>query len=297
MHKGMRDSIRWGLVTALGLSLVTAPLVWATHGRRFGTVAIPAEGYVLAGYLSEAEGPSAAWVVFVHGNRAEGQAHLLYQRIVSHLPSNASVLAIDMRGFGNSSAEGLESADRILDRTGDIEAAVEYLRAEYGVCEEEIVLMGHSLGALQVLRAGQSRPYRAVISIGPGDFRASLADSASRRAYAAKLSAAMGIRVPESSIAEEGQGFVPEELFRPSPQSPTVLVFGAFELPDSLRRAEVEIPEECSPMVRWETVPISDHMYGTEGEFLPPVVRLTTSWVPVGLLLWSIRQHIPRDPA
>jgi pimeloyl-ACP methyl ester carboxylesterase len=291
----MRLPVRWIIVALVAIGLVGAPLVLAAQARPSVSVTIPAEGYDLAGYLSEGEDPGGVWVIFVHGNRAEGQGHVLYRRIAGNLPASVSVLSIDLRGFGNSSSEGLEGSDRVLDRTGDIEAAADYLEATYGVQENQIVLMGHSLGALEVLKAGQSRRYRGVISIGPGDFHAFLADEAARRSYAAKLSAAMGIRVAERSIAEEGHSFLPQELFTPCPQAPTFLVYGAFDLEESLRRVEDDILKACSGSVRSVTIPLSDHMYGTEWGLLPGPIRSAASWLPVGLLLWNLQHLIPMD--
>lgn len=292
----MRTHHRWLLAALLVAAFTGAIFAVAPRPRPSRQITIPADGYQIAGYISEAADPHGVWVIFVHGNRAEGQGHVLYRRISGHLPAAVSVLSIDMRGFGNSSSEGLEASDRILDRTGDIEAAADYLGAEYGVEDIQVVLMGHSLGALQVLKAGQSGRYRGVISIGPGDFRAYLGDAASRQLYAAKLSAATGIRVADQSIASEGPAFVPEHLFDPCPQSPTVLVFGAFDLEESLRRAAGEIPEACASAVRWETIPLSNHMYGTEWEFLPWPLRSAASWLPVGLLLWNLNHLILLDP-
>jgi pimeloyl-ACP methyl ester carboxylesterase len=293
----MRFRFRSFIAVAIGaFGLAGVPLALAAQPRPFETVTIPADGYELAGYVSTAEEPNGVWVIFVHGNREEGQAHLLYRRIAGNLANDVSVLSIDMRGFGNSSSAGLETADRVLDRTGDIDAAVDYLKAAYGVEDSQVVLIGHSLGALQVLKAAQARTYRSVISIGPGDFRVFLADEPARRSYATKLGAAMGIRVAVQSIAEEGLEFVPKELFSPCPQSPVALVFGAFDLEESLRRAEGEILEACPGTARSVTIPLSDHMYGTEWAFLPGPVRSVASWLPVGLLLWNLDRLIAVDP-
>lgn len=291
----MRLPLRWVLAALVAIGLIVAPLAWAAQARPSRPVTIPADGYDLAGYLSEGEDPGGVWVIFVHGNRAEGQSHVLYRRVAGNLPADVSVLAIDLRGFGNSSSEGLEASDRVLDRTGDIQAAADYLDVTYGVQADQVVLMGHSLGALQVLKAGQSRRYRGVISIGPGDFQAFLADEAARRSYAAKLSAAMGIRVAEQTIADEGGEFLPKALFTPCPQAPTFLVYGAFDLEESLRQVEGDILEACSGSVRSLTIPLSDHMYGTEWGLLPEPIRSVASWLPVGLLLWNLQHLIPMD--
>ena len=280
----MRLPVRWAVAALVAIGLIGAPLAVVAQTRPFAAVMIPADGYELAGYLSEGEDPSGTWVIFVHGNRAEGQAHVLYRRIAGNLPGDISVLSIDMRGFGNSPSEGLESSDRVLDRTGDIEAAVDYLGVEYGVQDTQIVLIGHSLGALQVLKAGQSRGFRGVISIGPGDFRSFLRDAESIARYAWKLGRAMGVPVSPDQIASEGQDLTAAALFDPCPESPTILMFGALEWRDSLRNAADQIPQACAPALQWVTIPFSDHMYGTELWALPEPLQSAVTWPMVFLL-------------
>jgi pimeloyl-ACP methyl ester carboxylesterase len=113
--------------------------------------------------------PDGPWIIFAHGNRREGQAHPLYQRLTGNIRAEATVLALDLRGFGQSSADGLETAAAVWDRSGDIEAAVVYLKSHYQATDEQIILMGHSLGAAQALKAAQRRPYRLAIPIGLGE--------------------------------------------------------------------------------------------------------------------------------
>src|SRR5690606_21904853 len=108
----------------------------------------------------------------------EGQAHELYQRILKNLPDDATVLAIDFRGFGRSSSESISASDKLFDRSIDIDAAVAYLMQNHGAQRHQVILIGHSLGALQVLKAAHDQDYNAAIALGPGNFDLFLEENA-----------------------------------------------------------------------------------------------------------------------
>ncbi|HEX9795895.1 MAG TPA: alpha/beta fold hydrolase [Anaerolineales bacterium] len=259
-------------------------------------IQIEADGYHLAGSIAEGSRDTATWVIFLHGNRAGGQDHSLYRRLVGNLREDVSVLALDMRGFGASLTDGLTEDDPILDRTGDIEAAVAHLSTAYGVTPSNIILMGHSLGALQVLRAGQDQAYSLVVAIGPGDMRTFLDDPSEMQAYAAKFRANMGASVSAERIAAEGARFTPQRLFSPCPRSPTVLVFGQFDLAQSLRGALDEVPNACREVLDVVTVPFADHMYWTELGFVPDASRWYVSWPSVALLTMTVNGLLVTAP-
>ncbi len=276
---GLQRWLRRGgwLLAALAL----AALGWAARAesgltpRVYRPVSIPADGHILAGFLSTGTDPHGPWVLLVHGNRPEGQQHPLYEALRQGLLPEATVLALDLRGFGASSAGEPEESEPILDRVGDIEAAVAYLYA-LGARPDGVALIGHSLGALQVLRAGQGGDFGLVLALGPADFSAFLATTESRLAYAAKFQRATGLPLTADRLAQEGPAFTPAGLFTPCPKSPVVLVFGQFDLKESLAGARPFIEDTCGERVRWQRVPLADHMYHTEPNRLPGVLR---QWV------------------
>lgn len=272
---------RWGWWLLAVLLLVAPAMVgWAARAegappREYRTVSIPTEGYALAGLLSSGADPGGPWVILVHGNRPEGQAHPLYEALRQGLRPEATVLALDLRGFGASAAGEPEEDAPLLDRRGDIEAAAAYLQT-LGASEAGIVLVGHSLGSLQVLKAGQTGNYGLVIALGPAEFSSFLATADRRTDYALKFQRASGLPLTAARLAEEGKAFTPAGLFAPCPRSPILLVFGQFDLQESLEEDRPFVESACGDQVRWETVPLADHMYHTEPNRLPGLLR---QWV------------------
>lgn len=153
-----------------GVIVLLIPTMFTSKSRYYQEIDIPVENYTLKGYLSIGSSVVNPWVVFTHGNRKTCREHELYKLIRNNLSDSVSVLAIDFRGFGKSHFGDLSHGQHILIRSADIDAAIAYLRQNYGAEDDEIILPGHSLGAVQVLNAAKSHKYRTVISIGPGDF-------------------------------------------------------------------------------------------------------------------------------
>lgn len=277
---------------ALLLAMLAALLSWfLSESRTFETVTIPANGYEIIGYLSEGEQSESTWVVFGHGNRRQGQQHDLYKRLLARLDDDVSVLAIDFRGFGQSEGQGMWDADKIWDRTEDIEAAVAYLKRKYDVDNHHIILMGHSLGAAQVLLAARQTPYRLVIPIGLGDYDNILESLEAMENYSQKFEDNTGVPLPVEQMMAEGERFRSSALFSPCPATPVVLVYGAKEEtdPNSLLHSPDKIEGACPNGINWHIVPYSDHMYGTEtGSYgrLKPVY--TTFFLT--LLSWHLNQ-------
>lgn len=98
-----------------------------------------ADGIRLHGWFAEASQPRAV-VLYAHGNAG----NVTNRRDVLRLFSdrlNVSVLVFDYRGYGRS--EGTPSEDGVL---ADARAARRWLAARTNVREQDIVLVGHSLG-------------------------------------------------------------------------------------------------------------------------------------------------------
>jgi pimeloyl-ACP methyl ester carboxylesterase len=289
--------LRWlrAVAVAVLIGLTLLPYIYTSSSRRFEVVSIPADGYQVAGYLSVGTKANGPWLVFVHGNRKEGQSHVLYQRIANGIDDDVSVLSIDLRGFGASSGEGLERSVNILNRSGDIDAAVEYLHEGYGVTEDQILLAGHSLGALQVLKAAGSRRFLRVIPIGPANFEAFLTSQDRMEAYIEKFQYNTGVQLTPESMEREGSQLLPQQLFTPCPETPIVMVFASHDLGDGLDRHREKIPEDCISTIQWITIPFSDHMYGTEGSRLPRLFQPFHSNISVTLLISRLNRLLTAE--
>jgi fermentation-respiration switch protein FrsA (DUF1100 family) len=98
-----------------------------------------ADGNKLHGWFSEAKQPRAV-VLYTHGNAGNiSSLRPLLQLYRDKL--NASILVFDYRGYGRS--EGIPSEEGILV---DARAARKWLADRAHVREQDIVLVGHSLG-------------------------------------------------------------------------------------------------------------------------------------------------------
>lgn len=257
------------IVLLLVAGVVGVTKIQSSAPREYRQVEVPAEGYTLAGFLSEGDSPVGPYVILVHGNRPDGQAHPLYQAIRGALRPEVTVLAIDLRGFGASELEGSPGPKDGFDRLTDLQAAAEYLKGEFGARAKQIVLIGHSLGALQVLRAARESRFRSVIAIGPADFRLFLDPESSRREYLSKYQQVTGIRFDEKEFIEQASRFVPQALFQPCPETPIVLVFGQRDIREALSRHASSVLSACGDGIEQRTILLADHMYGTEDDRLP----------------------------
>ena len=95
-------------------------------------------------YERHGEGPA---IMFVHGS---GGHHMAWWRQVAYFRQWYTVLTIDLRGFGNSSA--VEGGPDSLDFVLDIEAVLD--EAKVGPC----AILGQSIGAAPALRLAVRRP-------------------------------------------------------------------------------------------------------------------------------------------
>lgn len=275
----------------LTAALISLPYLYLSGSREYQRVIIPADGYQLNGYLSTAPETGGKWVIFLHGNRKGGQSEELYRLIRQDLPQGLSVLAIDMRGFGASSNAEMEQAEDIIIRLDDIEAAVEYLEREYGVKDDQIILLGHSLGAAQVMRAALGHSYSQVLAIGLGDWDGLLEDEGKIEYYTEKFLNNTGVVVTPERVRDEGEAFSTTVLFKDCPMTPYWLIFasgddGLTPLANSYQEAN----EHCQADVHWSVVPFSDHMYGTESQGLPQLLKNYRTRIMVSLLMWRLNQ-------
>lgn len=281
-----------GLMIVLVILGIGFPYYYLSTNRTYQRVSIPANGYELNGYLSIGSEPEGLWIILTHGNRKIGQSHELYRQIRENLPNQYSVLAIDFRGFGESSNVGLEQSKKIIDRIIDIESAVKFLNHNSGVREDQIVLIGHSLGASQVMSAAVDHEYRQVIPIGLGDWDSVLADPKKIESYSQKYFANTGVLVSANRILAEGKQFSTKSLFANCPDTPVWLIFssrddGLEPLSPILRKAHAL----CGQSLQWSIIPFANHMYGTEIGRLPDSLAKIVSRINLSFLMMRLN-HI-----
>lgn len=273
------------------LGLLIIPGVYLSDDRSFEELSIQGDGYQLHGFVSEGTDVNGNWIILVHGNRKPGQDHELYQAVRENLPPEYSILAVDLRGFGGSVGDGENQLPASIDRSSDLRAASDYLFENYGVRQDQIILIGHSLGAAQVFNTAQDQNYLLVIPIGLGDWDAMLESESGLDGYLKKFEANTGIRVDYKVAYENAANFTTGSLFSDCPESRVWLVYASQDdaIPVHLEAFE-SLSEACSGMVYWSEVPVSDHMYGTEMYKLPEPLRGMYSRISLSLLKYRLNQ-------
>lgn len=101
--------------------------------------------------------PELATVIFFHGNGGNiSSVSWLAQRFASH---GFNVFIFDYRGYGASDGAAAKESELYAD--GD--AAVDVVIKQKGICAEQIVLYGHSLGTAIVADVASRRTVGAVV--------------------------------------------------------------------------------------------------------------------------------------
>jgi alpha/beta superfamily hydrolase len=277
------------IIIVLGIGLIFLPLRYLSSQRSYREVTISGDGYQMSGYLSEGTGPKDYWVILVHGNRKNGQDHELYRVIKDNLPEELSVLAIDLRGFGDSSGEGNSQVPNTIDRSEDLHAAENYLANNYGVQEDQIVLMGHSFGAAQVMKDALDHEHLLVMPIGLGDWDSLLDDPAAVQSYIRKFYTNTGASLQTEDVLVEGKDFTTNSIFADCPTSPVLMIYASGD--DGIqkyRKPYQELHERCESKINWTEIPLSDHFYGTEFTRMPEVLRRIYSRISLSLLMYRM---------
>jgi hypothetical protein len=287
----MKKILLVGLIVVLlvVIGLFVLPSFYLSSTRQFEEQSIEGQGFQLHGYLSEGTGPDGKWVILVHGNRSEGQEHELYQNIRAILPPEYSVFAVDLRGFGGSVGNGENQLPETIDRGADLAVVSNFLYENYGIQEDQTVLIGHSFGAAQVISAAQDQDYLLVIPIGLGDWDALLDSDSEIDGYIEKFYANTGIRVDRSVLIEDAGKFTTESFSRGCPESPVWFVFASQD--DAIPahwEAYKSLSEACPGLYNWSEIPLSDHMYGTEMSKLPGPLRGIYSRLSLSLLKYRL---------
>ena len=297
-HRGPWRAARALAVAALALATtVLVAAAWLARSprpqRHFTEVQIPTPEGVVVAQLSPPRRRDAPWVVLVHGSRRQGQDHRLYREIRTRVSAEAGVLAIDLLGFGRSALAAGAELHHPLDRSTEVLAALDWLSREHAVGDDRMVLVGHSFGAAQVLLAAHSRPVKLVAAIAPYDWDAAGAEANAPMTIAAKIERRLGVRVDPADVAAELRALAAVSLFAPCAEVPIVLLGGSCEPADGLFRRRERVPPSCRAGVRWVTIPLADHMYGTEGGSLPRPLRRLASRLMIDRLAWHLNRLLP----
>jgi hypothetical protein len=162
-------------------------LPWAFSEVMIGTIRQPthspppgyeeerldSEGLKLRAWVARGETRRPA-VVAVHG---VGDTLESYLEVAAKLRRRGhSVLLLDLRGHGGSEGKHMTLGGR---EASDVRAGIEWLRG-HALADAGVVLMGYSMGAVAVLRAGAERSdVKAVVAEAPfDDYRSSIAHHA-----------------------------------------------------------------------------------------------------------------------
>lgn len=132
---------------------------------------------IAAGVYRPSDRESSSGIVLVHGATAAGRKLALYTLLATQLAAYGHVvLAVDLRGLGESEKPVPSGHARSWDVTRDIRRAVDYLQSEPSLNASRISVVGHSMGAAYAIGAamGDRRITRVVAFEPPRRVRARL---------------------------------------------------------------------------------------------------------------------------
>lgn len=112
-------------------------------GMVYGKVQIPStDGVQLVGWLIPSADTSTLWLLYLHGNAGNIAKRGYVEHYAQLHRLGLNLLAVDYRGYGESSGKPTEQG--LYD---DARAGYEYLRSMQHVPAERIVVYGYSLGS------------------------------------------------------------------------------------------------------------------------------------------------------
>lgn len=100
-------------------------------------------------------------ILFFHGNAGNAYSRLGDLQTLSETTAS-SVLLLSYRGYGKS--EGSPSEQGVYQ---DAEAALQYAQNDLGFAEEDIILLGRSLGSAVAINLAQHRNFAGLILVAP----------------------------------------------------------------------------------------------------------------------------------
>lgn len=229
----------------------------------------------IVGSLYVPAGPRRGYVVVAHGNRPAGKDHPLYRRLCSVLSRDNVLLAFDFRGYGESDKIGEHTNDLTLDFSSDVVSAVEFMAKRFSIDERDVILVGHSFGALNVILASKRLGSLQVIAVGTGNLSEQVNDESWAKNQQEKLSR-IGLQVPLDRISIAYEPLVAVRIFEGLAPEDITFVWGESESGASELRPYIDSLNSVHGRVHTIVVPLADHMYWSEGSrgWLPRVARV-----------------------
>lgn len=238
------------------------------------TVFLKNDGRRIAGILHVPGVQPQGYVVVAHGNRPAGKDHPLYRRLCSILSRDNVVLAFDFRGYNESDEIGVYTNDFTLDYSSDVESAVDFVARRFLIDRREVILVGHSFGAINVLLASKRLGSRQVIAIGAGDLAKHVDNESWAKMQRNKLSR-IGLQVPLGRISLVYEPLLAERVFDGLSPEGLTFVWGDSESGASELRSHIDSLSSEPGRIQTNLVPLADHMYWSEGSqgWFPKMAR------------------------
>jgi pimeloyl-ACP methyl ester carboxylesterase len=136
------------------------------------------DGVKIAGTFYESKADNPAGIVLLHMLNRDRRDWDSFARALQ--ASGYAVVAIDLRGHGDSDLDWRDFADKDFRKmVEDVDVAVKYLKKQ-GIASDKISLIGASIGANVALEyASQNGNVRSLVLLSPGvDYRGLRADEA-----------------------------------------------------------------------------------------------------------------------
>ena len=239
-----------------------------TSGGQCEDITIQGDGSKIIGTVYIPSPTPKGYIVLSHGNRREGRKHPLYRDLAKRLSSDYVVLTYDFTGYGESE-KPRGNRFETLDFSKDIIASVRYLNSRFDIPPEDVILIGHSLGSLQVLNAGGLLNSRIIIPIGAGDIdRIWLSSQGRRKSYVDKIKKETDVEIESESLVNAFDALRFERIFSRYQFQNIIFIFGEYE-----RNKRENTEEHINGLYRKEgssinativVIPDADHMFRTE---------------------------------
>jgi pimeloyl-ACP methyl ester carboxylesterase len=237
---------------------------------------------------------STSFIVFCHGNRRDGRRHPLYRRLLKGLSRDHNILAFDFRGYGRSTALPPYAKGFTFDFHEDVAAASDYLSRRFSVDPAEIVLMGHSLGSLQILNASKHLPSRRLVALGPTNFERIRDNPDAADFHVKKIRRNTGVEIPVKDLTAVFGYWRTDRLLTGLQAEKIVVIYGGEEpAGERLEAATGTFGKWPEGRAAVHEIAGANHMYGSESPgFWTRDIR---SRVWIGQLVRRINSELNRN--
>ena len=170
----LRSYLPWSVESRLERVLVHGSLL----DKRLGYLPVGESVFVQTGdltlagevYMPPGSSEPHPAILLLHGSTRWGRRLALYPLLARGLARRGYlVLAVDLRGFGDSQTPADVGSVDAWDSTEDISAALGFLESLTEVDGERLFVLGHSLGGTWAIKASENEQrIRRLVVIGPG---------------------------------------------------------------------------------------------------------------------------------